>query len=311
MDRKKSVLQYFQKSNFLSVDNKDYRNHLTKFFLWSCEADATQNDITAKALHLKGSMSAIVVAKQAGVIAGIEEVSYLLKNKTKLKITNCIKDGSVVSKGEVIIELHGDVREILAMERVILNILGRMSGIATYTSSFLPLLHDSTALLAATRKTPLMLLDKKAVAVGGGVTHRLSLSDFPLVKDNHIAAIKKSKHALSEVLQRMFANNSFFEIEVQLIEEACIVVAFVEEQKKNKKRFPVIAIMLDNFTPQNATKCVLEIKKSPVYRSILIEASGEITKENVSAFAKTDVDVISMGTLTHSAPTFNISLKIQ
>ncbi len=301
MNRKNLVLQYFQKKQLLTVTNASYAKHITDLFLWMIQADDVENDMT-KSFPVKTTGTAEIISKQSGIIAGIEEITYLLKHHTKLSCTPHVEDGAQVSKGQIILTLTGNSRELLGFERTLLNILGRMSGIATFTHN----LHNPS--LAATRKTPWMLLDKKAVAIGGGLTHRLSLSDFALIKDTHLALLKKE--TLEDVVKKMVAMDLFFEIEVQTIDEAFVVTKTFEETRTQLQPLLVMAIMLDNVVPKTAATFVKKIQKNPVYPYIIIEASGEITKKNLPVWEKTGVDVLSMGSLTHSAPTFNFSMTI-
>ncbi len=299
MSRITLVEKYFQKKQLLAITNTSYAKHLTDLFLWITKADDVENDKTVVNLPLKKAGTARIISKQNGIIAGIEEITYLLKQHTKLLSITSVADGMQVSKDQSILTLIGSSRELLGFERTILNIVGRMSGIATFTHN----LHNQS--LAATRKTPWMFLDKKAVAIGGGLTHRPALSDFVLIKNNHLALVKES---VEETVKRMIATGIFFEIEVRTLKEAFIVIKTFEEAKKPPSL--IMAIMLDNFTPKTATMFVREMQKNPLYQNILIEASGEITKKNLPVWEKTGVDVLSMGSLTHSVPTFNLSMII-
>ncbi len=292
------VEKYFQKKHLLTISNPSYAKQLSDLFLWMIKADDVKNDMTIS-LPVKKTGTAEIICKQNGIIAGTEEITYLVKKYTKLSIKTHVADGTKVSRGKSILTLTGNSRELLGFERALLNIIGRMSGIATFTHTL------NNAALAATRKTPWMSLDKKAVAIGGGLTHRLSLSDFPLIKENHLALLHES---VEETVKRMVAMNVFFEIEVRTIDEAFIVVKTFSEAKKSPEF--IMAIMLDNVTPRTAALFVKEMQKNPGYSHMLIEASGEITEKNLPLWGKTGVDVLSLGSLTHSAPTFNVSMKM-
>ena len=294
MERKLLVKKYFQRSNKLTLDNPTYRRQVVELFHWMLKADEASQDVS-KILQITKNATATVLSKQNGVIAGIDEIVYLLTQYSKLTVV-WVNKRKNVKKSEKILEVKGTINELLLFERVILNILGRMSGIATLTHS----LHNFS--VSATRKTPWMLFDKKAVAVGGGLTHRLSLSDFVLIKDNHLELLKR------DAIKKMIAKGRFFEIEVQTLNQAYSMIKMFEDTK-NAQSF-VFAIMLDNFTPKTATEFVKQIQKNPIYQNIIIEASGEITKKNFLVWKKTGVDILSLGSLTHSAPTFNLSMKI-
>lgn len=320
MRRDNTILLHFQKSGVLTVSHKQYREHLEKHFSWLVNADDVTNDVTTKTLAISGEGQARIISKQEGIIAGLEEVKFLLGKFTTLTFVPQVLDGQVVTSDVVIAEVSGVNSDILAYERTILNILGRMSGIATQTREIILLKVGipGSPFISSLRKTPLMFLDKKAVAVGGGLTHRLNLSDSILVKDNHLAMLEKKMHLASSeeafwtaVKLCMGGENTYFEIEVDSLAQANAVLhAFVQENaKQNSKK--TMAILLDNFKPQDAKKFVDSLKKLPVYEHVLIEASGEITKNNLSSWAVTGVDVVSMGALTHSSKVFNFSMAYE
>src|SRR5579859_304225 len=225
MNKNGLIQRYFQRKNQLTITNNLYKEHITALFQWITKADCVRQDVTSQNLHLRGNGTAHIVSKQIGLLAGVEEVMYLLKHYTHLHADQKIDDGAFVTSGVVILSLSGDTSELLAFERVFLNMLGRMSGIATDTHHLVSLTENSTTHIAATRKVPWMLLDKKAVAMGGGLTHRLHLKDWPLIKDNHLQALQKergeSDEFIKEAVQRiMHSGTGFFEIEVETVIQA-------------------------------------------------------------------------------------------
>jgi nicotinate-nucleotide pyrophosphorylase (carboxylating) len=318
MKRDNAILLHFQKAAELTVSKMFYRDHITELFQWMIKADAVENDSTSKTLAISGKGKTQIITRQVGVIAGLEEIQALLTKKTKLVFMPKVSDGTRVSKDTVVAEVAGENTDLLAYERTILNILGRMSGIATETDTLVSLLkHIPVApFIAALRKTSLMFLDKKAVAVGGGLTHRLNLSDEILIKDNHLGMLKKamrfktSEQAAEEAVRKcMQSAKNYFEIEVDTLSQAnAILHVFVQENNKLKEK-KMMTILLDNFKTQDATRFASSLKKLPVYDSILIEASGEITARNLSEWATTGVDVVSLGALTHSPKVFNFSMS--
>jgi nicotinate-nucleotide pyrophosphorylase (carboxylating) len=318
MKRDKAILLHYQKAPELSVSKKFYRDHITELFEWMIKADAVSDDVTSKTLKLKGKGKTEIVTRQVGIIAGLEELKELLAKNTKLVFKAKVSDGTRVGKDQVVGEVLGDNTEILAYERTIVNILGRMSGVATETDVLVSLIKKAknTPFIAAIRKTPLMMIDKKAVAVGGGLTHRLNLSDEILIKDNHLGMLQKesglesSEKTAEEAVKRcMQSKKDYFEIEVDTLAQAnAILHTFVKENDKLKKK-KMMTILLDNFKPVEATKFVTSLKKLPVYDSVLIEASGEINAKNLSEWATTGVDVVSLGSLTHSPKVFNFSMQ--
>lgn len=318
MDRKQLIQKYFQYSSQLTWSDDRYRSHVSSLFDWIAEGDRVENDPTGELLSLDADVTAVVVSKQKGIVAGVEEVIGLLSRQKSITINSALHDGNNIQPKDEIVMLHGPAAAIVSVERVILSILGRMSGIATFTrhyESLLSGLSDRPA-IAATRKTPWMLLDKKAVAVGGGLTHRLDLR-VPMVKDNHLIAVGKAQQFVSQeacihfAVQRLASSERpFFEIEVNTAEQAQAALSAFAQEKKSRGGTSVLAIMLDNMNPASAGAFVKSLRDYPFSAEILVEASGEITEENIRDWATTGVDVVSVGTLTHSAQVANISLDI-
>ncbi|MBI3380300.1 carboxylating nicotinate-nucleotide diphosphorylase [Candidatus Gottesmanbacteria bacterium] len=307
MNKISLVLKYFQKENQLTTKNRDYQRTISTLFAWLTDSDKVTNDKTTKFFPHKDT-KAIIIAKQNGRIAGLEEVGYLLKKYTKLVFNPKIKDGSEISNKDTIAEISGKAHDILAFERTILNILQRMSGIATATNNLITLInlqfktHNSQPFIAATRKTPWMQIDKKAVAMGGGLTHRLNLSDGILVKDNHLifVSIEKALRILTDKYK-----NELIEVEVTEAKQAYKTISTF-----NKLNSPNnLALMFDNFTPQIAKQTLTNLRKEFDLSAIIFEASGGIDKNNILLWSKTGVDILSLGSLTHSSKATNLSLE--
>jgi len=268
------------------------------YLLRFLEEDVPFGDVTSEAVIPENlEAEAVIISKQDGVIAGLEEAKALFEHfgvKVELKA----KDGNEVKKGTVVIKLKGNARKILLVERTALNIIGRMSGIATQTRKLVEKIRTVSpkVRVAGTRKTLLKPLDKKAILIGNGEPHRFSLSDAILIKDNHLALVP-----LEEAIKRAktFSAYKIVEVEVESLEDAL---------KAAKAGADVI--MLDNMTPEQI-KEVLEALKHEGFRDkVKIEVSGGITEENIQDYAKLDIDVISLGALTHSVKNFDVSLKI-
>lgn len=264
--------------------------------------DIGLGDVTTAAVVPSGlTVGATIKAKEVGTAAGLEEATVLAES-LGLKITAEVADGDALRKGQIIMKLSGDAKSILSVERTLLNVISRMSGIATTTKKLTEKLkraHAKTR-VTATRKTApgLLYFDKKAVHVGGGDPHRLNLCDMILIKDNHIVVAGSIKNAVKNAKQ----NASFSKkIEVE--------VATVKDALKAAKAGADI-IMLDNFAPKQIKEAVELLKKAGFFGKILLEASGEITAENILEYAATQVDVISLGALTHSVKAFDVSLDI-
>jgi nicotinate-nucleotide pyrophosphorylase (carboxylating) len=264
--------------------------------------DVGQGDVTSAAVVPTGLMvETVVVAKEAGVAAGIEEVGILAES-LGLNVTAQVADGETIRNGQTVLKISGDAQTILSAERTMLNLLSRMSGIATTTRRLVEKLQkaNSPARIAATRKTALGLgyFDKKAVLIGGGDTHRLRLDDMILIKDNHIAiagsvekAVKKAKQAAS------FSKK--IEAEVTSVTDALKAAEAGAD-----------IVMLDNFSPKQITEAVEALKKAGFFGKVLLEVSGGITEQNLLEYASSQVDIISMGALTHSVKALDISLEI-
>lgn len=258
--------------------------------------DITSEDVSTNAVMpcaTKGTVD--LIAKEDGIIAGMDvyaRVFQLLDEKTEVDL-KC-KDGDKVTSGQLLAVVTGDIRVLLSGERVALNYLQRMSGIATYTSQVAALLKGSKVTLLDTRKTTpnCRVFEKYAVRVGGGCNHRYNLSDGVLLKDNHIGAAG----SVTKAVQMAKAYAPFvrkIEIEVETL-----------DQVKEAVEAGADIIMLDNMTPE-VMKQAVEL----IHGRAQTECSGNITKENIQKILETGVDFVSSGALTHSAPILDISMK--
>lgn len=258
--------------------------------------DITSEDVSTNAVMpcaTKGTVD--LIAKEDGIIAGMDvyaRVFQLLDEKTEVDL-KC-KDGDKVISGQLLAVVTGDIRVLLSGERVALNYLQRMSGIATYTSQVAALLKGSKVTLLDTRKTTpnCRVFEKYAVRVGGGCNHRYNLSDGVLLKDNHIGAAG----SVTKAIQMAKAYAPFvrkIEIEVETL-----------DQVKEAVEAGADIIMLDNMTPE-VMKQAVEL----IHGRAQTECSGNITKENIQKILETGVDFVSSGALTHSAPILDISMK--
>ena len=241
--------------------------------------------------------SAYYVAKDSGVVCGIEiakRVFELSGENVTFKIL--MADGTKVKKGDIIAELEGSTLTMLKRERTALNILQHMSGIATATNKCVELVAGTKAAVTDTRKTlpGLRALQKYAVTVGGGKNHRYNLSDAAMLKDNHIDAYGGITAAVS-ALREKIGHTVKIEVEVRTLDE-------LREALDNK----VEIIMLDNMSCEEMKEAV-EITNGRA----LLEASGNVTAENIRSVAETGVNIISLGALTHSVKCFDISMKIK
>ena len=260
------------------------------------QEDITSEDVSTNAVMrsaVKGTVD--LIAKEDGIIAGLDvyaRVFQILDEKTEVHFN--FKDGDAVKKGDLLATVNGDIRVLLSGERVALNYLQRMSGIATYTSQVAKLLEGSKVTLLDTRKTTpnCRVFEKYAVRVGGGCNHRYNLSDGVLLKDNHIGAAGSVAKAVAMAKEYApFVRK--IEIEVETM-----------DQVKEAVEAGADIIMLDNMTPEMMKEAVNFIDGRAQ-----TECSGNITKENIQKILETGVDFVSSGALTHSAPILDISMK--
>ncbi len=239
-----------------------------------------------------------LIIKEPGVIAGVEVARKVFaKFDPELKMTVFINDGAKVKPGDVAFEVEGKVQSLLQTERIMLNIMQRMSGIATTTNRYQQLLEGLKTKVIDTRKTQpgMRLLDKEAVKIGGGGNHRIGLFDMILIKDNHVdfaGGIPQAVGAAKEYCQRT-GRNLKIELEVRNTEEI-----------KQALEVGVDRIMLDNFTPERTAEAVKLINGATE-----IESSGGITIDTLRAYGETGVDFISVGALTHSVKGLDMSFK--
>ena len=260
------------------------------------QEDITSEDVSTNAVMPTATKGTVeLIAKEDGVIAGLDiyaRVFTILDEKTEIDFY--CKDGDEVKKGELMATVTGDIRVLLSGERVALNYLQRMSGIATYTRQVAKLLEGSKVTLLDTRKTTpnCRVFEKYAVRVGGGCNHRYNLSDGVLLKDNHIGAAG----SVTKAIQMAKAYAPFvrkIEIETETLEQVAEAVEAGAD-----------IIMLDNMTPEVMNQAVELIDGRAQ-----IECSGNITKENIQKIREIGVDFVSSGALTHSAPILDISMK--
>ncbi|ADL42634.1 nicotinate-nucleotide pyrophosphorylase [Caldicellulosiruptor obsidiansis OB47] len=257
--------------------------------------DMPYGDITTDLLIPQESTSnAVLLAKENGILCGIDVAKRVFEILDgNIKFEKLKADGEFINKGDVLAKIDGSTRAILKGERLALNLLQRMSGIATFTNMLAQKIKGYKATVTDTRKTiPLLrMLDKYAVFVGGGKNHRYSLSDAVLIKDNHIKAVGSISEAIKRAKENV-PHTMKVEIEVrnmQEFEEALLSGADI--------------IMLDHFTVDEMRKAV-----EKAGGRVLIEASGNINIDNIEEIAKTGIDIISVGSITHSVKSLDISL---
>ena len=263
---------------------------------WLAE-DLGSGDITTQNIVPQGAITtAVIHAKQDGILAGNEIAQYVFQYlNPQIKYVECKKDGETLEFGDVIAKIEGDAQTILSGERLALNLLQRLSGIATKTKEFADCIKGYSAKIADTRKTTpgLRLLEKYAVTVGGGRNHRFGLYDAVMIKDNHIKVAGGILEAINKVRQSI-PHTVKIEVEVESLEQ--VELALIGKAD---------IIMLDNKTTELMLQAVEMIKGQA-----LVEASGGVNLLTIENIAKTGVDIISVGAITHSVMALDISLDI-
>ncbi|MBI4407014.1 MAG: hypothetical protein HY565_00755 [Candidatus Kerfeldbacteria bacterium] len=279
MTRKALLDGYYDHSTSLHLRNPWYREQVERYVLAAMRSDAASDLTSKKIIPRQHRSQAMIRQNEPGVLAGLEEVDWLLRehNITRKKL-----------------KLVGRSRDLLAVERTLLNTLQRLSGIATATQRLVRKV-GKYPLIAATRKTQWGALDKRAVALGGGYTHRLGLFDGILVKDNHLAL------ADHDTLRRVRWGKQL----------AALEISSISELKRAVIHYPQFQILLlDNFSPEKVKTIVRWLTEQKLRKKYILEASGGITPLTIVQYAKTGVDVLSIGYLTHSSPALDLSLDI-
>lgn len=311
MDRLDLVKNCFDSEKFLSLENPYYRDFITDLFNFLLNNDLKGSDISQYPHNIyEKECNAKIIAKSHGISACLDEIIFLLKLK-EVEAKTPFQNGVEIEPNETFLSLSGKAANILSAERTILNFIQRLSGIATLTKKYIDTIGKRDCFVAGTRKTFWGYLDKKAVQCGGGVSHRLNLNDAAMLKDNHLTIIKKSLHekglqvAINEIAK---SKNSlrFIEVEVKNEREFEEVVGIFTSLENNLPK----AIMFDHFTPKLINKMINKVKSNNQYEKIFFEASGDINLNNINQYAKSGVDIISVGALTHSAKSCDFTLLV-
>lgn len=243
--------------------------------------------------------SSKLLIKEEGILAGVDVAKDVFhKFDPELKVEVFIEDGAHVKPGDVAFVVTGKVQSLLQTERLVLNLMQRMSGIATITNKYVKLLEGTKTKVLDTRKTTpgLRMLEKKAVKIGGGENHRIGLFDMILLKDNHVDFAGGIKNAITRAKQYLKEKNKDLKIEIE--------VRNFDELNEALNVGGVDRIMLDNFTVEDTRKAV-----DIVNGRVELESSGGITFETIRDYAVTGVDYVSVGALTHSVKSLDMSLK--
>ena len=261
------------------------------------DEDVGKGDITSKLLQKK-SIVARIITREETIVAGTmyaKEIFALKKCRTKIYK----KDGKIAKQNQTILEIKGNAGDILTCERTALNLLSRMCGIATQTNNLKKQIKSvgSKSKVFATRKTVpgLRFFDKEAVKIGGGEKHRMTLNEMIMIKDNHLAVEK----SIEGILRKAKKTSGKIEIEVETQKDAILCAKMGAD-----------IIMLDNFSPEKIKKTVNKLTELKLRNKVVLEASGRINSKNIAKYAKTNVDIISVGSITNSVNGIDLSLEV-
>ena len=261
------------------------------------DEDVGNGDITSKLLQKK-RISAKIITREETVVAGTKFAKYIFSLK-KCRTQILKKDGSVAKANQTILEINGNAGDILTCERTVLNLLSRMCGIATQTNNLKKQIKSagSKSKVFATRKTApgLRFFDKEAVKIGGGEKHRMTLNEMIMIKDNHLAV----GNSIEDILEKAKKTGGKIEIEVESQKDAILCAKLGAD-----------IIMLDNFSPDRIKKTIKKLTELRLRNKVILEASGRINSKNIARYARTNVDMISVGNVTNSVDGIDLSLEI-
>ena len=274
---------------------------LDEFIQNALQEDLGSGDHSSLAcVPLDAQSAAYLLIKESGVLAGVDVAKRICEiYDTTIIFDQKLKDGDRIQPGDIAFTLQGSSRSILAVERLLLNCMQHMSGVATQTAHYVQLISGTNCTLLDTRKTTpgMRLLDKYAVKIGGGANHRFGLYDMIMLKDNHIDYAGGLKPALERTKAYLISQNLELKVEVEVRSESELKELLTLPQDYHR-------IMLDNFTPETLKAALKSIPDG-----IETEASGGITSETIRSYAETGVQFISVGALTHSVKALDMSLK--
>lgn len=307
----------------LTLANPEYFRMVRALTEGLLHADRDPVDITSVALAAsKKNAVAQIIANEPGVLAGIDEAVWYFTN-FGLAVERAGADGQSVKPGQALLRLEGDSDQLLSLERVGLNLLQRMSGIATYTQRLQNIVRGRggdappNANIIATRKTPWGLLDKRAAHLGGGGTHRLGLGDAILIKTNHLRLFAPDESdAIPMALNRAWSERhraGFIEVEVTGSAGAMAAGRAFRDLRRsdtNADSYPCI-VMLDNRSADEVGRIIAALRSEELWDDILIEVSGGISEAGLEAYADSGVDAISIGALTHSCKALDLRCELE
>jgi len=304
------------RGGILTLENARYRASVRALTDVLLQDDVVQGDLTAKALGIcEREVRAAVISTEGGIAAGLDEFAFIFRERG-IRVAFEKHDGESIRPDETLLRLEGPEMNLLALERVGLNLVQRMSGIATTARCLQERARrrSNGVRIVGTRKTPWGLLDKRGLHLGGVGTHRLGLGDAILIKNNHLGLVASSEEEAAPIaIERAWkarGDAAFIEVEVRGDNAARAAAhTFRRLQDGFAEEYPCL-LMLDNMTPDRISKIVGMLREESLWDSILIEASGGISETNIEAYAASGADAISIGALTHSARALDICLRI-
>jgi len=271
--------------------------NIKKELLRFVSEDIQSGDITSVLLPKK-KIKAKIISRQDGVLAGIRfarEIFHLKGCSARIMK----KDGTRLKPNQVVLDVYGNAGTVLSCERTVLNLLSRMSGIATHTSLLISKIRkiNKKTNLYSTRKTApgLRYFDKEAVKIGGGHKHRMTLNDMVMIKDNHLLVC----NSMEDIIKNARKRHKHVEVEVENQKDAILAA-----------NCGATIVMLDNFSPAQIQKTITTLQKKKLRNKVKLEASGGINSKNIAAYAKTGVDIISVGSITNSVKGLDLSLEV-
>jgi len=271
--------------------------NIKKELLRFISEDIQGGDITSVLLPKK-KIKAKIISRQEGVLAGVKFAGDIFRLKgCNVKIIK--KDGAKLKSNQIILQISGNAGTVLSCERTALNLLSRMSGIATQTNFLVSKIRkiNRKTKLYSTRKTApgLRFFDKEAIMIGGGHKHRMSLNDMVMIKDNHLLVTNSMECIIKNARKR----HKHVEVEVENQRDAILAASS-----------GATIVMLDNFSPIQIKKTITTLQKKKLRNKVKLEASGGINSKNITAYAKTGVDMISVGSITNSVKSLDLSLEV-
>lgn len=314
--REQRIKQTFFRGATLALEDPAYRRSVLGLTDALLQDDLSRGDLTAMALALPPArVSAAVIARESGIVAGLQEFAFLYRRQG-VDVVLQKTDGDAIRSGDTVLLAQGEDAKLLALERLGLNLLQRMSGISSAAHGLQQRIRQagSETAIVGTRKTPWGLLDKRALHLGGAGTHRLSLGDAILIKNNHLQLLAdREEEAAPLAIERAWkfrGQSAFIEVEVRSEAAARAAAATYRDlQERSGEEFPCV-LMLDNMTPAEIAAVLGALRRENLLDYALVEASGGISEANAVEYAATGVDAISIGALTHSVRALDLCQRI-